>query len=174
MSLVLHKEIFKQWDFNQITAPIDNQLMLPDNLDLRGYKNILDHYSACHIREDILSFVVDSQRCGELSDTEANLFLNFPTFLIGGIGLGVYPTELFIQIMKKIENVVNFHYKHGWKKRQDPYQSHNMAFCLERFSSFLLIRALQARNINFLDVTGCTVIISEDGIYDPINQHHVS
>ena len=176
MSLVLPKQIFKQWDFNQITAPIDsnNQLMLSDSLNLQGYKNILNQYSACHIREDILSFVVDSRRCGELSDVEADLFLNFPTFLIGGIGLGVYPTDLFIKVMKKIENVVNFHYKHGWKKRQDPYQSHNIAFCLERFSSFLLIRELQARNINYLNVTGSTVIISEDGLYDPLNQHHVS
>ena len=85
MSLVLPKEIFKQWDFNQITAPIDsnNQLTLSDSLDLKDYKNILNHYSACHVQEDILSFVVDSRQCGELSDAEVNLFLNFPTFIIG-------------------------------------------------------------------------------------------
>lgn len=172
---VIHKHVFKKYDLNQITTPTENILLstvyniskITDVSSNSLWKNILHNYANNHITEDILSFVVDAIRCGAISNSEADFFLNFDKFLIGGIGLGVFPSELFIKIIEKIENIVNYHYTHGWIKRQDSYNSHNMAFCIERLSSFLLLKELFDLKIDYKKVSGYTTIISEDGNYNP-------
>lgn len=172
---VIHKHTFKKYDLNQITTPTQGILLssvynftkIVDNSSTSLWKNILHNYSNIHITEDILSFVVDAIRCGELSNFEADFFLNYDKFLIAGIGLGVFPSEMFIKIMEKIENIVNYHYTHGWIKRQGSYDSHNMAFCIERLSSFLLLKELFDLKIDYKKVSGYTTIISEDGNYNP-------
>lgn len=172
---ILHKDIFKKYNLDQLTASTPG-ILLSTVYNLKAinitsgeilWKNILHNYSSVHITEDILSFVVDAIRCGEMSNLEADFFLNYDKFLIGGIGLGVFPSDMFIKIMEKIENIVNYHYTHGWVKRQDNYDSHNMAFCIERLSSFLLLKELFELNIDYKKVAGFTIIVSEDGTYNP-------
>lgn len=177
---VLHKDLFKKYNLDQITTPTQSILLstvynlktISDVSALSLWKNILNNYAVVHITEDILSFVVDAIRCGELSNSEADFFLNYNKFLIGGIGLGVYPSDMFIKIMEKIENIVNYHHTHGWVKRQDNYDSHNMAFCIERLSSFFILKELSDLNIDYKKVSGHTIILSEDGTYNPRNIQH--
>jgi hypothetical protein len=111
--------------------------------------------------------VVDAIRCGELSNSDADVFLNYDKFMIGGIGLGVFPVQTFIKVMEKIENIVNYHYTHGWVKRLDKYDSHNMAFCIERLSSFFLLNELFELGIDYKKVSGFTAVVSADGTYKP-------
>lgn len=172
---VLHGDIFKNYNLDQLTTTSQGILLssiyeLKTNINLSApsiWKNILHNYTNNHITEDILSFVVDAIRCGQLSNSDADFFLNYDKFLIGGIGLGVFPSAMFIRIMEKIENIVNYHYTHGWIKRQDSYDSHNMAFCIERLSSFFILQELSEMNIDYKKVVGFTTIISEDGTYNP-------
>ena len=175
LNRVIHQKFFKTYNLNQITAPIQG-ILLSSEYNLNKithtsstslWKNILHNCATTHITEDILSFVVDAIRCGEMSNSEADFFLNYDKFLIGGIGLGVFPSEMFIKIMEKIENIVNYHYTHGWVKRQDNYDSHNMAFCIERLSSFLLLKELSDLKIDYKKVLGYITIISKDGNYNP-------
>lgn len=172
---VIHKDNFKKYNLDQITNPTQGILLssiynLKTTIDITKssvWKNILHNYTINHDTVDILSFVVDAIRCGELSNLEADFFLNYDKFLIAGIGLGVFPSEMFIKIMEKIENIVNYHYTHGWIKRQNRYDSHNMSFCIERFSSFLILKELSDLNIDYKKVAGFTTIISEDETYNP-------
>lgn len=172
---VLRRDLFEKYDLNQITTATQGVLLssvynLKTIIDIARpsiWKNILHNYTNNHITEDILSFVVDAIRCGQLSNSDADFFLNYDKFLIGGIGLGVFPSAMFIKIMEKIESIVNYHYTHGWIKRQDSYDSHNMAFCIERLSSFFILQELSELNIDYKKVAGDTTIISEDGIYNP-------
>jgi|688.fasta_scaffold166345_1 hypothetical protein len=175
---VLHRDIFKNYNLDQLTTTSQG-ILLSSVYNLKTinnasvlWKNILHNYSTVHFTEDILSFVVDAIRCEQLNNFDADFFLNYDKFLIGGIGLGVFPSEIFIKIMEKIENIVNYHYTHGWIKRQDSYDGHNMAFCIERLSSFLLLRELFDLKIDYKKVSGYTTIISEDGNYNPRNINH--
>lgn len=172
---VIHKDNFKKYNLDQITNP-NKSVLLSSVYNLKTivnvakpsiWKNILHNYTNNHITEDLLSFVVDAIRCKQLNNFDADFFLNYDKFLIGGIGLGVFPSTVFIKIMEKIEKIVNYHYTHGWIKRQDSYDSHNMAFCIERLSSFFILQELSEMNIDYKKVEGNTNIISEDGIYNP-------
>lgn len=174
---VLHRDFFQKYDLDQITTSTQGFLIssvynLKTIVDVQSpslWKNILHNYSVRHITEDILSFVVDAIRCGELSNSDADIFLNYDKFMIGGIGLGVFPVQTFIKVMEKIENIVNYHYTHGWVKRLDKYNSHNMAFCIERLSSFFLLNELFELGIDYKKVSGFTAVVSADGTYKPKN-----
>ena len=86
-------------------------------------------------------------------------------FIIGGVGLGVFPTVNFIKHMEKLEKIVSFHYTNKWKKRSDSYQCRNLGFCLERMSSYLLFKELSELGIKWKSVLGHMVIISNDNVY---------
>lgn len=163
-NVVIHRDFFQKYNLDQITTPTQN-FLLSSVYQLK--KNMLHNYSVYHTTEDILSFMIDAIRCGELSNSDADVFLNYDKLIIGGIGLGVFPTQTFIKIMEKIENIVNYHYTHGWVKRLDKYNSHNMAFCIERLSGFFLLKELLELGIDYNKVRGLTAIISADGTYNP-------
>jgi len=173
---VLSVDIFKKYDLNKITNPNENSFLLSSCIDLKKvmilsantiWNNILTQYSVTHSTDDILAFVVDAIRCGEITNEEANIFLNYDKFFIGGIGIGVFPSKIFIKIMQKIETIVNYHYKHSWVKREGKYEMHNMAFCIERLSSFLLIKEIFNLKLDYKKFIGHTAILSNDGNYDP-------
>ena len=60
--------------------------------------------------------------------------------VVGGIGIGIYPKDVFIKILEQAEKAALFYYKESWEKRTDNYQYRNIGFLLEILTTFLYVK----------------------------------
>ena len=141
-------------------------LLLPPIIEFNNnnwiHPTVLHNYSHYHCIEDILRFTIDAIKSEELTRKDADDFLNDQQLIYSGMSLGVYPTELFIKIYEKAERIIMYHYAHGWVKSNDPYNYRNMAFCIERILSYLLLKELNTRNISIKNNYSNLIIITEE------------
>ncbi len=154
---------FEKFKLNCVTQPESHKFLFSEALILNT--TLLDHYKQYHHIEDFLKFVSDCINCEVLSSEDANLLLHMNKIIIGGIGLGSFPIEVFLSVMQKVETAVSHYYTHSWINRQDSYQYRNINFLCERLSSFLLIKELDKRNIKLQTTLGRLFVITEDGKY---------
>jgi hypothetical protein len=163
------KEDLMSYDINNITQAGNLNYLISQAYEIHYFdtiqRTVLSQYKTAHHIEDLLRFTADAIACEEISELDANLFLHMNKFIIGGVGLGVFPTVNFIKHMEKLEKIVSFHYTNKWKKRSDSYQYRNLGFCLERMSSYLLFKELSELGIKWKSVLGHMVIISNDNVY---------
>jgi hypothetical protein len=163
------KEDLMSYDINNITQAGNSNYLISQAYEIYYFdtiqRTVLSQYQAAHHIEDLLRFTADAIACGEISELDANLFLHMNKFIIGGMGLGVFPAANFIKHMEKLEKIVSFHYVNKWKKRSDSYQYRNLGFCMERMSSYLLLKELSDLSIKWKSVLGNMVIISNENVY---------
>jgi hypothetical protein len=163
------KEDLMSYDINNITQAGNSNYLISQAYEIYYFdtiqRTVLSQYQAAHHIEDLLRFTADAIACGEISELDANLFLHMNKFIIGGMGLGVFPAANFIKHIEKLEKIVSFHYVNKWKKRSDSYQYRNLGFCMERMSSYLLFNELSELGIKWKSVLGNMVIISNENVY---------
>ena len=105
-----------------------------------GYFN---QYNHAHVAEDLLRFTSEAVELGVLARNDVMPFFNSDAFMPGGLELGVFPTEFWIPAISSIERVVQACVIRYPLKRAG-YQARNWAFCVERLSSYLLLKHLVA------------------------------
>ena len=155
-------EELKRYDIEEITKPINNFLL---SVFYEFPENCLHHYNESHLIEDLLKFLLDAVKCEVINNEQLVKILNSKALLVGGIGIGVYPKDVFIKILEQAEKAALFYYKESWVKRTDNYQYRNIGFLLEILTTFLLCKELHSHDINIFSSCGCLVIVDKNKQY---------
>jgi hypothetical protein len=102
----------------------------------RGY---LREYARDHCVEDLLRFAAEAVEQGVLGAREVERFFREDVIVPGGVELGVYPAEFWLDAAGQIERVVRACVtKHATVR--DGYQARVWSFCAERLGSWLLLK----------------------------------
>ena len=155
------KELEK-YNIEEITKSQDNLLL---SIFYCFVINQLDHYNRSHCIEDLLKFLLDAVRCGVIDNGELVEILNSKYMLVGGIGLGVYPKDVFVKILEQAEKAALFYYKESWIKRTDNYHYRNLGFLLETLTGYLVCKELHGRGIDIQNSCGYLTIVDENKQY---------
>jgi hypothetical protein len=157
------KELEK-YSIEEITKSRDNLLL---SVFYEFPINLLHHYDSAHCIEDLLKFLLDAVKCGVIDNEQLVRILNSKALLVGGIGLGVYPKDVFVKILAQAEKAALFYYKESWIRRTDNYQYRNIGFLLEILTGYLVCKELYARGIDIFNSCGCLTIVDENKQYQP-------
>lgn len=156
---------------NKITKSIQNEFLISGfyYINAQGIedrnKTILYHYARAHHIEDLLKFLSDAVMCKVISGIDVIKILTSNVLLMAGIGIGVFPKDVFIKILEQAEKAAVYYYNNSWIKRTDNYQYRNLGFLLEILTGYLLIKELAMLNIDFLKVSGYLTIVDEKKEY---------
>ena len=102
----------------------------------RGY---LREYARDHCVEDLLRFAAEAVGQGVLGAREVERFFREDVIVPGGVELGVYPADFWLEATGQIERVVRACItKHATVR--DAYQARLWSFCAERLGSWLLLK----------------------------------
>ncbi len=102
----------------------------------RGY---LREYARDHCVEDLLRFAAEAVEQGVLGAREVERFFREDVIVPGGVELGVYPADFWLEATDQIERVVRACVtKHPTAR--DGYQARLWSFCAERLGSWLLLK----------------------------------
>lgn len=104
----------------------------------------LEQYVGVHVAEDFLRFTAEAVELGVLPRNEIMPFYLNNGFMPGGIEIGVFPMDFWIETISKIEKVV-WNCVKRFPGQRTGYQARSWAFCTERLGSYLLLRHLQNR-----------------------------
>lgn len=106
----------------------------------RGY---LKEYARDHEVQDLLRFAAAAVEHGVLGPREVEAFFDEDVFMPGGVELGVFPADFWLESIAAIEQVVRTCVElHPLTREGD--QARAWAFCAERLGSWLLLRRLRA------------------------------
>lgn len=122
-------------------------------------QSVTFQYAAHHILRDWLRFLSDSYDAGLINQnevTEAGL----TNLLIPAPSTGVFPAKILIEHLKRLENCAVAFKNTGYIQRDD-YQRRVIGFCIERLHSYFLLYSLANLKINFEDVSGQQIVVSE-------------
>lgn len=157
------KELEK-YSLEEITKSQDNFLI---SVFYEFTVNCLRQYHDSHHSEDLLKFLLDAVKCGVIDNEQLVRILNSKYLLVGGIGLGVYPKDVFVKILEQAEKAALFYYKESWIKRTDNYQYRNLGFLLERLTGHLVCKELHDRGMDIANASGCLIVVDENKQYQP-------
>ncbi|SEB02829.1 hypothetical protein [Paraburkholderia sartisoli] len=139
---VISPQTLGQTDLQAVMLPEGDDLLLGQyGLLSNGY---LDQYNSVHPVEDLLRFTSEAIALGVLERGELLAFFNATAFVPGGIEMGVFPADFWLEAMSAIEVVVRACVTRYPEKREG-YQSRSWAFCAERLGSYLLLKYLVGR-----------------------------
>ena len=124
--------------------------------------NYLYQYKDVHHIEDILRFTAQLFENNVIDNEEVYLFFNEKVFIPGGIELGIYPIDFWMDSMTKLEKVVT-ECICLFPKVREGYQSRAWAFCMERIGSFLILKELKKDPEWILKYCGHLNLINDDG-----------
>jgi len=127
--------------------------------EFKNSPNVAFHYSKYHILRDWFRFLSDAFDANFLSQveiTEASLVDR----MIPAPSNGVFPVQFFIEHLKRLELCALAFKNNGYLQR-DSYQRRVIGFCLERLHSYFLLATLARLKINFNDVSGRQILVSE-------------
>lgn len=112
----------------------------------------LEHYIGEHHAQDLLRMVAVAQDLGVFNKEDVYAFLHEKPFYIGGVELGVFPAEFWLQAVGQAEDVLRECIRQ-YPQQREGYQRRAWAFCAERLTSYMIARYL--RGAGTLDVSAC-------------------
>lgn len=161
--------LLKTYNIDKIIKPVQNDFLISGFYSIPASndedKTILYHYKKAHHVEDLLNFMSDAVACGSISHIDVINILNSEKLLMAGIAIGVFPTNVFINVLEQAEKIAKYHYLNSWIKRDDEYQYRNLGFCLEILTGYLLIKELKSLNIDPQKVSGYLTVVNEERQY---------
>ncbi|MBI5717556.1 MAG: hypothetical protein HZC37_07710 [Burkholderiales bacterium] len=104
----------------------------------------LGQYGTHHHAEDLLRFTAEAVVQGALSGREAAEFMREPVFFPGGIELGVYPADFWLEGIDAIERVIEACVRR-YPTARTGTQGRVWAYCAERLGSWQLVREFRRR-----------------------------
>ena len=105
----------------------------------RNY-DILYQYKDVHHVEDLLRFTAEAVALGVLDKQDVHPFFSELMFFPGGLELGVFPADFWLNAVIGIEAVVKSCVQRYADVRREGYQARAWAFCVERLGSYFLLR----------------------------------
>lgn len=128
-----------------------------------GHKyNYLYQYKDVHHIEDILRFTAQLVENNVIDKEDAYLFLNEEIFIPGGLELGIYPIDFWMNTMTQLEKVVSACIS-LFPTNREGYQSRAWAFCMERIGSYLILKELKKDPEWPSNYFGYLNLINDDG-----------
>jgi len=113
-------------------------------LDLHREGGCLGQYGAQHHAEDLLRFTAEAVAQGVIAGRDAERFLGEPILFPGGVELGVYPADFWLDSIGAIENVVRACVQR-YPTARSGTQGRVWAYCAERLGSWLVVREFDRR-----------------------------
>ena len=156
---------------NQASDPSIASLIYPKkdgwlvSSEFKNSPNVSFHYGKYHILRDwfrFLSDALDANLLNQLEATEASLVDR----MVPAPSNGVFPAQYFIEHLSRLEACALAFKENGYIKR-DAYQRRVIGFCLERLHSYFLLSSLAKLKINFNEVAGRQIIVSEGTAVKP-------
>ena len=129
-------------DLAEIMAPAGRDFLFGQLCRLQG--GYFNQYRESHVAEDFLLFTAVAIELGVLGRHEVMPFFNEQVFVPGGIELGVFPADFWVNAITAVEAVVRTCFERYPVKREG-YQARVWAFCAERLGSYLLLRHLVSK-----------------------------
>jgi len=157
---------------NSINKHLLAEVMLPETLKIQVSNpgqfllneinhNYLYQYKDCHFIEDILRFTAELVDQNILDKEDAYLFLNEKIFIPGGLELGIYPIDFWMQHIIKLEKVVKTCIA-IFPNNREGYQSRAWSFCMERIGSYLILKEIRKNPDWISDNCGYLNLINND------------
>jgi hypothetical protein len=117
----------------------------PGQFSMNGINfDYLYQYKDVHHVEDLLRFTAEAVELGVLDKSEVLAFFQETVFFPGGVELGFFPADFWIDAITALEKVVRA-CVHRFPTRREGVQARIWAFCMERLGSYLLIRRLRSQ-----------------------------
>lgn len=104
--------------------------------------NTYTQYCTSHHGQDLLRFIATAIDLKIINHKQAIDILNSEIMIPGGSEFGIYPVAIFLDIVEKLEAICLEFTKTNRPSSLDRYQRRALAFCNERFGSYLLLLAL--------------------------------
>lgn len=124
--------------------------------------NYLYQYKDVHHIEDLLRFTAQLVENNVIDKEDAYSFLNEEIFIPGGLELGIYSIDFWMDAITRLEEVV-LNCISLFPKNHPGYQSRAWAFCMERIGSYLILKELK-KDPNWLsNYCGHLNLINSDG-----------
>lgn len=133
--------------------------------EFKNSPNVSFHYAKYHILRDWFRFLSDAFDANLLSQVEL-AEASLVDRMLPAPSNGVFPVQFFIEHLQRLENCALAFKKNGYIKR-DAYQRRVIGFCLERLHSYFLLSTLVRLKINFNDVSGRQITVSENTAVKP-------
>ena len=158
-------------NLTQASDPSIASLILPKkdgwlvSSEFKNSPNVSFHYAKYHILRDwfrFLSDALDANLLNQVEATEASLVDR----MVPAPSNGVFPAQFFIEHLSRLEACALAFKKNGYIKR-DTYQRRVIGFCLERLHSYFLLSSLARLKINFNEVSGRQITVSENTAVKP-------
>ena len=126
--------------------PEDHQFLLvkPANLTLNGaIQSYLAGYTNAHHVEDFLRFIAVAVELGVLDKHEVIPLFAETVFMVGGVELGVFPADFWLPTIGLLEEVTWACVQQHHTRREGAGQARLWGYCMERLSSYLLLKQLR-------------------------------
>jgi hypothetical protein len=122
----------------------------------------LYQYKDVHHVEDLLRFTAEAVELGVISKQDVHPFFAEKLFFPGGVELGFFPADFWIQTMMGLETVVRA-CVYRYPTRREGLQGRLWSFCMERLGSYLLLKYLRCvHREGWNQFTGFLNLITED------------
>lgn len=136
------RQALESTDLAQVMAPAGRDFLFGQLCRLQG--GYFNQYRDVHVAEDFLLFTAVTIELGVLGRHEVMPFFSEEIFVPGGIELGVFPADFWVNAISQVEAVVRTCFERHPIKREG-YQARVWAFCAERLGSYLLLRHLVSK-----------------------------
>lgn len=124
---------------------------------------MMHQYARAHHVRDILRFCSDLIDAGLMTNEEAEDFLT-QKILIPAPNCGTFEVSLFLEMMDFVESAAEVYWDGGYRTYDDIYQFRVVSFLLERLNSWILLRRIVDKALNFNSISGFTTIVSSDSV----------
>lgn len=102
----------------------------------------LGQYATAHQAPDFLRYLAVAVELEVITGQECLELINHPVIIPGGIEIGTFPVNIYLEITKHLEDVCMHFLERHRPVKLDAYQRRALAFCNERLSSYLLQKVL--------------------------------
>jgi hypothetical protein len=153
--------------------PEDDKFLLvkPAHLTCNGaIQSYLAGYTNAHHVEDLLRFIAVAVELGVLDMHEVIPLFAETFFMVGGVELGVFPADFWLPTIGRLEEVTWACVNQHLTRREGAGQARLWGYCMERLSSFLLLKQLRTLGGEAAlsgGHFGHLTLITEDGNYVP-------
>jgi hypothetical protein len=159
---VLSKDKLAVQDLAELMLPDPDRPFLvgqPGSFTMNGVSyDYLYQYKDVHHIEDFLRFTAAAVELGVLSKQDVHPLFSETIFFPGGIELGFYPADFWVQGISALERVVRFCVQRYPVPREGA-QARSWAFCMERMGSYLMLQHVRTHGLK--DQFGYLNLITE-------------
>ena len=128
-----------QIDYTALMANIQTPYLLAQPFRVG---NLYQQFASAHKIPDLLRYVAIAVELGVMTAEESSIFFADDILIPCGVECGIFPTDVFLTIIEKLERVCLTFLRSHMPSSFDSYYRRALDFCNERLGSFLLKKVL--------------------------------